>query len=68
MSSTHQFPGRFHTAPGAGRVLHIADAGLMRVHTTVQQRALESIVLSGIHLLGKHFCKVDIKINVQRNI
>lgn len=68
MSLAHYLPGHFHTVPAAGRVLRIADAGLMRVRATMQQRALESIVLSGIHLLGKHFCKVDIKINVQCNI
>lgn len=57
-----------HSSCCRKRALRIADAGLMRVCATMQQRAHESIVLSGIHLLGKHFCKVDIKINVQCNI
>lgn len=66
MSLTHHFLA--HSSWCRKRVLHISDAGLIRTRTTMQQRALESIVLSGTHLLSKHFCKVDIKINVQCNI
>lgn len=68
MSLAHYFPSHFHIVPVAGRVPHVSDAGLIRAGTTMPQRALESIVLSGTHLLGKQFCNVDIKINMQCNI
>lgn len=57
-----------HSSCCRKRILHISDVGLMTVCTTMQQRALESIVLYGTHFLCKHFCMVDIKINVQCNI
>lgn len=67
MSLAHYFPGHFYTVPATGREsLTSQDAGLMRVCTAIQQRALKSIVLSGTCLLGKCFCRVDI--NIRRDV